>query len=283
MKKFLLFLLLLVIGSVAAGIYGVLHDQITYTISSEYFTLFKFRQFGRVVPLDFFNLPPRLAVSIVGWMATWWVGFIAAIILGLFGLIHKEPREMFKRSMQAFIFVIAAAVLFGFIGYFFAKFSFFDNLANWYIPEGLLDWESFRTVGTIHNFSYLGGAVGNLAGIFWQFYSKSTKYIMAKAKRKLKKQSIFREKNKVECETISKLLFEKDPIGINYENNTDEYDSEAVMIFQKLNKCRSVEDVKTLVYQVFVGQFDKEIAGPIEHYADIAEELYKKFLQIGKK
>jgi len=106
---------------------------------------------------------------------------------------------------------------------------------------------------------------------------------MAKAKRKLKKQSIFREKNKVECETISKLLFEKDPIGINYENNTDEYDSEAVMIFQKLNKCRSVEDVKTLVYQVFVDQFDKEIAGPIEHYADIAEELYKKFLQIGKK
>ncbi|OGF48901.1 MAG: hypothetical protein A2231_10435 [Candidatus Firestonebacteria bacterium RIFOXYA2_FULL_40_8] len=175
MKKFLVLVLLVVIGSVVAGVYGIAHDQITYTISSEYFTMFKFYQFGRIVPLDLVYLPPRIAVSIVGWMATWWVGFIAAIILGLFGLVHKEPRQMFKRSTQAFILVIATAVFFGFIGYFFAKFSYFDNLANWYIPEGLTDWESFRTVGTIHNFSYLGGAVGILIGIYWQFRGRKKK------------------------------------------------------------------------------------------------------------
>ena len=29
-------------GAMLAGVYGILHDQVTYTISEEYFTRFKF-------------------------------------------------------------------------------------------------------------------------------------------------------------------------------------------------------------------------------------------------
>ena len=41
-------ILLLLIGTtlIMAGIYGILHDQLTYTISPEYYTKFKFYHFG---------------------------------------------------------------------------------------------------------------------------------------------------------------------------------------------------------------------------------------------
>ena len=38
-------LLLVFVGAVLAGCYGALHDQISYTISPEYFTKVKFEQF----------------------------------------------------------------------------------------------------------------------------------------------------------------------------------------------------------------------------------------------
>ncbi|MFT6321394.1 MAG: hypothetical protein ACJAT4_002324 [Granulosicoccus sp.] len=42
MNKFLAFLLILILAPVLAGIYGIIYDQITYTISPEYYIKFKF-------------------------------------------------------------------------------------------------------------------------------------------------------------------------------------------------------------------------------------------------
>src|SRR5512137_2235558 len=65
------------IGALVAGGYGVLHDQVTYSIAPEYFTNLKFKQF------HFANLGlgDRVFVSAVGFLATWWVGLIAAWFL----------------------------------------------------------------------------------------------------------------------------------------------------------------------------------------------------------
>lgn len=46
MNKLKVFLLIIILPTIIAGFYGILHDQLTYTISSEYFTKFKFYQFG---------------------------------------------------------------------------------------------------------------------------------------------------------------------------------------------------------------------------------------------
>ena len=45
-KKLIVYGLLVVIAVLFAGLYGVVHNQISYTVSPEYFTKFKFRQFG---------------------------------------------------------------------------------------------------------------------------------------------------------------------------------------------------------------------------------------------
>ena len=50
------------LGAVLAGLYGILHDEITYTISPEYFTRLKFYQFDYAD----FGLPPRVLVAEIG-------------------------------------------------------------------------------------------------------------------------------------------------------------------------------------------------------------------------
>lgn len=71
-------------GSLFAGIYGILHDQVTYTLAPEYFTRFKFTQFSYAN----FGLSDRLFVAIIGVLATWWVGFVAAWFLARVVLIR---------------------------------------------------------------------------------------------------------------------------------------------------------------------------------------------------
>ena len=46
MKKLLVYVLIVVIAVFAAGLYGVVHNQVSYTVAPEYFTKFKFRRFG---------------------------------------------------------------------------------------------------------------------------------------------------------------------------------------------------------------------------------------------
>ena len=65
-------------GALIAGLYGVVHDQITYSMSPEYFTRVKFFQFHYAD----FGLPPRSFVAEIGFLATWWVGLIAGWFLG---------------------------------------------------------------------------------------------------------------------------------------------------------------------------------------------------------
>ena len=45
------FHVLLAAGCLNAGVYGALHNQISFTVSPDYFFAFKFRQFG--IPEEF--------------------------------------------------------------------------------------------------------------------------------------------------------------------------------------------------------------------------------------
>jgi hypothetical protein len=65
-RQWLAVIRMAVLGAVCAGIYGVLHDQISFTISPEYFTKVKFRQFGYAD----FGGPPRVFAGEIGFLAT---------------------------------------------------------------------------------------------------------------------------------------------------------------------------------------------------------------------
>jgi hypothetical protein len=76
-------------------------------------------------------------------------------------------------------------------------------------------------------------------------------------------------------DSLAALLYRHDPIGINFEDNADEYELEARTILPKLRSCHSADDVLQVVYAEFVRWFDSATAGPQEHYKEIALEVWQ--------
>src|SRR4051812_43372696 len=85
-------------GALIAGAYGILHDQVTYTLSEEYFTKFKAVQF-RWADLGW---PRRVFVSEVGFLATWWVGFIAGWFLARVTVPYVPRTIALRRCFAGF-------------------------------------------------------------------------------------------------------------------------------------------------------------------------------------
>jgi hypothetical protein len=166
MRKFAMFLLIVGVAIVIAAIYGVGHDQVTYSISPEYYTKYKFIQFNLADSGAAQHMTqPRSAVVMVGVKATWWLGLIIGAVLGLFALIFRNADYMFQSAMQALGLALLIAILSASIGWLYARNILVKQGVAWWIPPNVTDKPAFITAGTIHNASYLGAAVGLLAGI----------------------------------------------------------------------------------------------------------------------
>ena len=72
----------------------------------------------------------------------------------------------------------------------------------------------------------------------------------------------------------SAVLFRHDPIGINFEDNTDEYDPEVGTIPPRLSRCHSSTDARKVIFEEFSRWFGPEIAGDEMKYDAIAAELW---------
>lgn len=107
-------LVIILVTPILAGIYGVLHDQLTYTISPEYYTKFKFYRFGLAEEGETYRYPERLGAALVGFLATWWTGIPIGIILGLTGLIHNflAVGSMHNFSYAGGLFGMISGIIF---------------------------------------------------------------------------------------------------------------------------------------------------------------------------
>jgi hypothetical protein len=65
-------------------------------------------------------------------------------------------------------------------------------------------------------------------------------------------------------ESIANLLFNADPIGINFEINTDEYNPEVGTILPRLRSCRCADDVLQVTHEEFTRWFGADTAGRVE-------------------
>jgi hypothetical protein len=153
------------VGAVLAGLYGVVHDQITYSISPEYFTRLKFSQFRYAD----FGLPARVFVAEIGFLATWWVGFVAGWFIARICVPSFSRATAFRRSARGFLIILASAFVASNIGYVLgllhdSDYSAWESLAS---RLGIVDLPSFVRVAYIHNASYLGGLIGLIATIIY--------------------------------------------------------------------------------------------------------------------
>lgn len=76
---------------------------------------------------------------------------------------------------------------------------------------------------------------------------------------------------------LEAALFEADPIGINFEENTDEYRPEAETITLRRCEATNLEDVRQIVHSEFVKWFDESSAGPPERYEQIAGRVWQRW------
>ena len=166
MRKFAIFCLIILVATVIAAIYGVGHDQVTYSISPEYYTKLKFIQFNLADSAAAQHMTqPRSAVVMTGVKATWWMGVLIGVVLGLVAFIFPDADSMFSYALRALGLVLLVVIIAGVVGGLYGHYVLAGKGVSWWMPGDLKDRVGYITVGSIHNFSYAGGAVGVLVGV----------------------------------------------------------------------------------------------------------------------
>lgn len=150
-------------GALIAGGFGIIHDQVTYTISPEYFTRMKFEQFAA---WDF-GLPRRVFVAEIGFLASWWVGLIAGWFLARLAL--PRFRQPGTKVVCAMASIVACAVVLGAIGGLTGQ-TVYGQRDGWkeaLDAMGVTDHRHFQQVAGIHLGSYAGAFIGWVAVMVW--------------------------------------------------------------------------------------------------------------------
>lgn len=170
MIKVALIPVLFLIACLFAGAYGMLHNQISYTVSPEYFTQFKFHQFG--ISGD---TPERVGAAIVGWHAAWWMGIVIGIILIPAGLVIRGNAAYFWKMIRVFGVVALTTLIFGLAALAYAYATVDPDTVGEMKRYGneIANDAAFMRAGTMHNFSYLGGLVGIIAGAVAIYFARA--------------------------------------------------------------------------------------------------------------
>ena len=145
------------VGALIAGCYGILHDQVTHTISPEYFTKLKFEQFRWAN----WGLSERVFVAEIGFLATWWVGFFCGWFLARRQIPGQTRATAWRKIMIGCAIILLCALLSAGVGFGYGLwrgpdadyFAWRTTLAYLHIED---QW-SFIRVAYIHN---LGGLIG---------------------------------------------------------------------------------------------------------------------------
>lgn len=153
----------LTLAVVLSVCYGVINDQLTVTLSPEYFSVFKRRQFAFL--LETFSLdaaPTRVQAAAVGAAATWWFGGLLGFTLGAFALSRCSTLDFLRLVLR----VLAAAAIFS-VAAGFAAFLLWPLVrptpADWPFLSGIADARKAWAVGWWHNGAYSGAVFGTLA------------------------------------------------------------------------------------------------------------------------
>ncbi len=142
-----------VVGALLAGVFGIVHDQISYTISPEYYERMKFDQFAYADV----GLTGRWLVAQIGFLATWWVGFIAGWFLARVGRSERRWTANLRSLAWVMAGAVGASVLGVVMGPWFLgrSLSWSESLA----AIGVTDPEGFNRVAGMHTGTYVGAVI----------------------------------------------------------------------------------------------------------------------------
>ena len=155
------------LAAIIAAVYGIIHDQVTYSISPEYFTKMKFLQFHYAD----FGFSRRIFVAEVGVLATWWVGLVGGWLMARIVVSAIEGTRRFTYMARGIAIMFAIAIAGSLAGYILGLRRINDpNMDNWIdyrMALGIGDLKGFVRVAYIHNASYIGGLLGLVAALIY--------------------------------------------------------------------------------------------------------------------
>ena len=96
------------------------------------------------------------------------------------------------------------------------------------------------------------------------------------------KRKILKKRSPELFQQVAAILFKHDPMAIDYEVNTDEYEPEAGTIIPKLADCSSYMDARKMIHEEFLRWFYDDV-GDEDEYTEIAKEIWELWVDRGKK
>ncbi len=148
----------LVVATIASVVYATIHDQITSTISPEYFW------YAKNLASD--PRPFRIAVAVLAVKASYWVG----LVIGTAMLVANNPSPrrpqllyptMFRLMAWPFALAVVGAILLGVLSVFFDV----GHHANALAIAGSKAANNFLVVWGVHLGSYVGGFGGCIVAV----------------------------------------------------------------------------------------------------------------------
>lgn len=103
---------------------------------------------------------------------------------------------------------------------------------------------------------------------------------MANAEEIRQKRAELRREYGAAYARLSEILFREDPIGINFEENTDEYEPEVGTLLPRLRDAGSVADIRKIVHEEFMKRFDAATRGSPEKYQVVAQRLWDEIVPL---
>ncbi len=139
-----------------------MHNQISFSVSAEYFTKFKFEQFN-IAP-HFYD---RFGAAFVGWQASWWMGIAIGFFLIPAGMLVRDTRGYIVAVLRSFLVVLCTTMITGLTALCIAYLVIHTDPSDAFVFRNatIADAASFRRAVTMHNFSYIGGLFGIISGL----------------------------------------------------------------------------------------------------------------------
>lgn len=162
MSKPIAFVLLTLCAVVAAGVFGMLHNQLSYSVGASYFHDFKFDQFG--IPAE---AQGRWGAAVVGWRASWWMGLLVGLPAFVLGYLWiGRPKLLLTAGLGAIGAVISLALLAAMGGLLLGMARSTGALEGLVaLPTSVSDPQGFIRAALMHNGTYLGGLAGVLVAV----------------------------------------------------------------------------------------------------------------------
>lgn len=159
------------LATLVAALYGVVNDQITVTLSPEYFSVFKRAQFGPALEAaGLAQSPVRVQAVLVGTLATWWFGCFLGAVLSLAGLAGRRrplPTRKFLRAVIGIMLFTLCLSFFSYLVAYAAEPAIKPTAEGWPFLAGIRAVRAAFAVGWWHNAAYMGGLLGTVFACVW--------------------------------------------------------------------------------------------------------------------